>query len=141
MGQHATIHGKNTTAAHGASGTWVPITANDAGQLSIQLLNGELTQFNRMAGGNISPYVNLTASGIVSATPAIIYGYIVTVAMSAAATTVYDNASAASGTVLFVIPASTAVGVYLFPTGILTNNGAYASFAGTGTVNFVAISG
>jgi hypothetical protein len=57
--------------------------------------------------------------------------------MSAAATTVYDNASAASGNVLFVIPASTAVGAYKMPVGIRAANGIYASFAGTGTVNFL----
>ena len=66
------------------------------------------------------------------------YGYIVTTAMSAAATTVYDN-TAASGTVLFVIPASTAIGVYQFPVGVQFNTGLYASFAGTGTVNFLYI--
>lgn len=103
------------------------------------LLAGELQQFNRLAGGAISPYVNKTATGVVEAGPAIVYGYIVTTAMSAAATTVYDNASAASGTVLFVIPASTAVGFYQLPVGMLANNGVYASFAGTGTVNFLVV--
>ena len=92
--------------------------------------------------GNIAaiasfPYVNLTASGVLSATPALVAGYVVTTAMSAAVTTVYDNASAASGTVLFVIPASTAVGFYTLPAPMKTVNGAYASFAGTGTVNFL----
>lgn len=139
MGQHATIHGKTTEAFNGQSGKWVPISVNSSGQLNNALLYGELPQFNRLAGGAISPYVNLTASGVVAGIPSIIYGYIVTTALSAAAITVYDNASAASGTVLFVIPASTAVGMYLFPTGIITVNGAYASFGGTGTVNFAAV--
>lgn len=103
------------------------------------LLAGELQQFNRQAGGPIAPYSNKTATGVVESGPAICYGYIVTTAMSAAATTVYDNASAASGTVLFVIPASTAVGVYQWPVGVLVNNGIYASFAGTGTVNFLVV--
>lgn len=140
MGMHSTIHGKNTTPANGASGTWQPVQVNSSGQMVVAPLSGELTQFNRLAAGSISPYVNLTASGSVSTTPCIVYGYVVTSAMSAAATTVYDNTSAA-GTVLFVIPASTAVGTYLFPVGMLTNIGAYASFAGTGTVNFLAVSG
>jgi len=139
MGMHTTIHGKNTTPVNGQDGSWIPIQTNSAGQLVLAPLNGELAQFNRTAAGSISPYVNLTADGVVSNTPCIIYGYIVTVAMSAAATTVYDNASAASGTVLFVIPASTAVGQYSFPVGVITNNGAYADFAGTGTVNFLAV--
>ena len=138
MGMHVTLHGKNDTPVNGQDGSWQPVKVNSAGQLSIALLNGELAQFNRLAGGSIAPYVNLTASGVVANAPCIVYGYVVTTAMSAAATTVYDNASAASGTVLFVIPASTAVGQYSFPVGIITTAGAYASFAGTGTVNFLA---
>ncbi len=139
MGQHATIHGKTTEDFNGQAGQWTPVQVNSSGQQVIAPLNGELSQFNRLAGGAISPYINLTGTGVIKAVPTIIYGYIVTSAMSAAATTIYDNASAASGTVLFVIPASTAVGVYLFPTGMMTNSGAYASFAGTGTVNFLAV--
>lgn len=137
MGMHVTLHGKNSTPVNGQDGSWQPVKVNASGQLSIALLNGELTQFNRLAGGPIAPYVNKTASAVLSAVPCIVYGYVVTVAMSAAATTVYDNASAASGTVLFVIPASTAVGQYMFPVGMIATAGAYASFAGTGTVNFL----
>jgi hypothetical protein len=137
MGMHTTIHGKNSTPANGASGTWQPISVNASGQLVVAPLSGELTQFNRLAGGPVAAYANKTATGVVQAAPCIVYGYNVTVAMSAAATTVYDNASAASGTVLFVIPASTAVGQYFFPVGVLATAGLYASFAGTGTVNFL----
>jgi len=137
MGMHVTLHGKNDTPANGADGTWQPVKVNAAGQLSIAMLNGELAQFNRLAAGSVAQYVNLTATGVVANAPCIVYGYIVTAAMSAAATTVYDNASAASGTALFVIPASTAVGQYSFPVGVITTAGAYASFAGTGTVNFL----
>ena len=50
---------------------------------------------------------------------------------------VYDNPSAASGNVLFVIPASTGVGAYKLPVGIKATQGIYASFGGTGTVNFL----
>ncbi len=83
-------------------------------------------------------YDNATASKIIKSGAGITFGYVVTTAMSAAVTTVYDN-TAASGTVLFVIPASTAVGVYQFPVGVQFNTGLYASFAGTGTVNFLYI--
>lgn len=137
MGMHVTIHGKTTEAFNGQDGKWVPLRTNTSGQLEIAALSGELPQFNRLAAGPIASYVNLTASGVVANAPCIVYGYVVTTAMSAAATTVYDNASAASGTALFVIPASTAVGTYIFPVGVLTTAGAYASFAGTGTVNFL----
>lgn len=107
--------------------------------LTTTLISGELQQFNRLAGGSIASYSNKTADGVIAAAPCICYGYIVTVAMSAAVTNVYDNASAASGTILFVIPASTAVGVYAFNTGVLCGNGLYADFVGTGTVNFLYV--
>lgn len=92
---------------------------------------------NQSRSADSANITTLTASGAVRAFPAVAFGYEVTVAMSAAATTVYDNASAASGTVLFVIPASTAVGAYKLPVGMVAANGIYASFAGTGTVNFL----
>ena len=137
MGMHTTIHGKNSIPANGADGTWQPIKVNAAGQIELAMLNGELAQFNRLAAGSVAQYVNLTADGVIANAPCIIYGYIITAAMSAAATTIYDNASAASGTVLYTIPASTGVGQYMFPVGVITSAGAYADFAGTGTVNFL----
>jgi hypothetical protein len=81
-----------------------------------------------MAGGASAAYSNKTASAVVAAAPATLFGYIVTL---------YDNASAASGTVLLVIPVSTAAGAYILPIGIRAAAGIYASFAGTGTVNFL----
>lgn len=92
------------------------------------------------AGGNVdAAYTPLTATGAVVARPAVCFGYEVTTALSAAAITVYDNASAASGNVLFVIPASAAVGAVKFPIGIRATAGIYASFGGTGTVNFLYV--
>ena len=125
--------------AKGPEGAFLPVAADASGNLSIALVSGELQQFNRLAGGPIAQYAQKTATGAVEAGPAICYGYNVVAAMSAAATTVYDNASAASGSVLFVIPASTGVGQYFFPVGVLCDNGIYASFAGTGTVNFLYV--
>ena len=92
---------------------------------------------NQGKGADSADYTNLTATGAVRAVPATFLGYEVTTALSAAAITIYDNASAASGTVLCVIPASTAVGAYKLPVGIKATNGIYASFGGTGTVNFL----
>ena len=137
MGMHTTIHGKNSTPANGADGTWQPIKVNAAGQIEMAMLNGELSQFNRLAGGPVAQYVNLTADGVVANAPCIVYGYIVTTAVGAGTITIYDNASAASGTVLYVIPASQPVGVYQFPVGVITTAGAYADFASTGIVNFL----
>lgn len=93
----------------------------------------------RTFGGNLADaYVPLTASGVVKGSAGLFYGYSVTVALSAAAITIYDNASAASGTILAVIPASTAIGTIVsLATPIPAVNGIYASFAGTGTVNFL----
>lgn len=47
----------------------------------------------------------------------------------------YDNASAASGTVLMVIPGATAAGT-VYDINLPAVNGIYASFAGTGGITF-----
>lgn len=122
MGMHTTIHGKSTTASNGASGVWTPVQVNDAGQLSIALLSGELTQFNRLAAGSIVKYATVTADTTVAAGPAILYGVILIAAGTMAS--VYDN-TAASGTVL--IPSTTATVTY-GGMGVLCNNGIYADW-------------
>lgn len=132
MGQHATIHGKNSIEANGADGTWQPIRVNTAGQLNIGLLNGELTQFNRLAGGPIVKYASVTADGIVVNGPAILYGVVLIAAGTMA--NIYDN-TAASGTVL--IPSTTA-SVNFGGAGVLCNNGIYADWtSGTWLVLYV----
>ncbi len=110
-----------TTGYVGPNGQWVSVADTP----------------NQGPGANSADITTRTTTGVVRAVPAVALGYEVTVALSAAAVTVYDNASAASGTVLFVIPASTGVGAYKLPVGMKAANGIYASFAGTGTVNFL----
>ena len=79
-----------------------------------------------------------TTTGVVKAQKGYYTGYVVTVTLSAAAITLYDNASAASGTVIDVIPASTAAGTSKsLASPVPVSNGIYASFAGTGTVLFL----
>ena len=78
---------------------------------------------------------SLTATGTVKSSAGRLLKAIVTTALSAAAITVYDNASAASGTILFIIPASAAQGS-VYDINLPAVNGIYASFAGTGTVTF-----
>jgi hypothetical protein len=78
---------------------------------------------------------SLNATGAVKAAPGRLASILVTTALSAAAVTIYDNASAASGTVLAVIPASSAVGTRIV-VDLPAFNGIYASFGGTGTVAF-----
>jgi hypothetical protein len=77
----------------------------------------------------------LTATGAVKTSPGRLLKVIVTTALGAGAVTVYDNASAASGTVLAVIPASSAVGL-IQDINLPAVNGIYASFASTGGVTF-----
>lgn len=80
----------------------------------------------------------LTATGVVQSKRGYYHGYVVTTALSAAAITLYDNASAASGTVVDVIPASATAGTrQISPEPIKLQNGLYASFGGTGTVLFL----
>lgn len=81
--------------------------------------------------------VALTGSGAVKASQGTYYGYIVTTALSAAAITIFDNTSA-TGTVIDVIPASTAAGTRgVLPVQVPCNTGIFASFGGTGTVLFL----
>lgn len=103
------------------------------------LLAGENQTDDRLYGGPApASKTALTASGVVKASAGKYYGYIVTTALSAAAITIYDNASAASGTVVDVIPASTGAGTRgVLSAPVSCANGVYASFAGTGTVLFV----
>ena len=79
-----------------------------------------------------------TASGVVKPGRGYYHGYVVTTALSAAAVTLYDNATAAAGTVIDVIPASAAAGTSrTFTSPVPLNAGIYASFGGTGTVLFL----
>lgn len=93
---------------------------------------------NQAAVAPSAPYTQLAAAGVIAGRPAVLLGMEVVVALGAGAVTVYDNASAASGNVLAVIPASAAVGALVdFATGIQAVAGLYADFASTGTVNFI----
>lgn len=79
--------------------------------------------------------VSLTGTGAVKGSAGRLLKISVTTGLSAAAVTIYDNPSAASGTVLFVIPASAPAGS-VYDVNLPAVNGIYASFAGTGTVTF-----
>ena len=81
--------------------------------------------------------IALTATGQVSNQPCYLHGWMVTTALSAAAVTLQDGLTAA-GTVVGVIPASTAAGtVQTFPSPIKCTAGLFATVAGTGTILFL----
>ena len=83
--------------------------------------------------------ISLTTSGAVRSSGGWYYGYIVTTATATGAINIYDN-TAASGTVIDVIPATTAAGTQrVLAMGVPVSNGIFAEFAGgaTGTVLFV----
>jgi hypothetical protein len=86
-------------------------------------------------GYPVSPAFNtsVSATGAVKASPGRLASVLVTTGLSAAAITIYDNPSAASGTVLAVIPASSAIG-FRVVVDLPALNGIYVSFAGTGAV-------
>lgn len=78
-----------------------------------------------------------TATGNIQTNSGYYYGYIVTTVIGAGTVTLYDNTSAA-GTVIDLIPATTAAGTR----GVLAQpvpvaNGIHAVFASTGTVLFL----
>lgn len=84
--------------------------------------------------------VSRTTSGVVRGNGGYYHGYIVTTVTATGAINIYDNASAASGTIVDTIPAATAAGTQrILPLPIPMTNGIYADFAGgaTGTVLFV----
>ena len=106
-------------------------TLNTAGKLAPQHVDNQGAEIIT-SGGLYATSIN--ATGVVKASPGRLCKVTVTTVLSAAAITFYDNASAASGTVLAVIPASAAVGtVYDFQ--ISAVNGIYASFGGTGALS------
>lgn len=139
MGQHATIHGRNSTETNGQAGKWIPIQVNDAGQLSIAELAGEVAQFNRMAGGSIVNYVDVTATGQAVAGPCVVYG-VKAISGTTPTFTGYDNTSATGNT---MIATGTATAETFYPlvglngaaaTGVVCTTGFYATLTGTSPI-------
>lgn len=114
-------------------------TSNALHVVDVGLKYGENSTDDRLYGGAAPASKSaLTGTAAVKASAGKYYGYTVTTALSAAAITLYDNASAASGTVIDVIAASTAAGTTkILAAPIPCTNGIYASFGGTGTVLFL----
>lgn len=75
----------------------------------------------------------LTATGVVKPSAGRLLKIIVTTVLGAGAVTVYDNATTNSGTVLMVIPSTTAAGT-IYDINLPAVNGIYASFASTGGI-------
>jgi hypothetical protein len=89
---------------------------------------------------NAEKKLSRTTAGVVSAVDGAYVGYIVTTVTAVGAIIIYDNASAASGTIIDVIPSGTAAGTSRnLATPIAVRNGIYADFNGgaTGTVTFI----
>ncbi len=136
MGSNVVIQGKLDTDRTKVQEVYV----NSAGQLATVPPSGALSQFNRLAAGSICNYTNCTADTLVKSGAGIVYGIIVTAALSAATVDIRDSTTAGAGTVLFTIPASAAVGTIIqFGTGIVVNSGIFADFNGTGTINVLYV--
>jgi len=137
------IHGESTTEyTDGDTGKFLAESVKvTSGQLHVypRALAGENTTDDRQYGGPApASKIAITATGVIKGAPGKYYGYKVTTGLSAAAVTIYDNASAASGTVIDVIAASTAAGTtVILPAPIPCTAGMYANVAGTGTVLFL----
>jgi len=128
-----------TIAGEDTSGNLRAVAVGTTGQITIGALKGENSTDDRLYGGAAPASKSaLTGTAAVKASAGKYYGYTVTTALSAAAITIYDNASAASGTVIDVIAASTAAGsTKILAAPIPCTAGIYASFGGTGTVLFL----
>jgi hypothetical protein len=128
------MHGKTVEDFNGQPGKWVPIATNSAGQLNMQLLAGELQQFNRQAGGPIVLHTAvLSADAAVVSGPCIFYG--VKVVTTGTSITVYDSVTA-TGTAVITAEATTTAGAMIYPAGpgvgVLMDNGIYLDLT-TGT--------
>ena len=146
MADNVVVHGQSTTQAltqdAGKPLSEAVKSTSNALHTNPGLLYGENTTDDRLYGGPApASKIALTATGAIKASAGKYYGYKVTTTLGAGAITVYDNASAASGTVIDVIAASTAVGdtdgTIILPAPIPCSAGMYASFASTGTVLFL----
>jgi hypothetical protein len=137
MGQNVVIQGKLDTDRTKVQEVYV----NSAGQLATVPSAGALSQFNRLAGGGICNYTNCTADTLVKSGAGLVYGVIVTAALSAATIDIRDSTTAGGGTILFSIPASTAAGTIINfgGAGVTVNSGIFADFNGTGTINVLYV--
>ena len=86
-----------------------------------------------MALGSATSSGLKTADGVITAMPARIHSVVLAGGSDASSVIVYDNASAASGTVLVKLVALTGdCQVYHTPNGLQANNGIYIDVTGTG---------
>lgn len=101
------------------------------------LLNGELPTLNRLAGGPITNYAEVTADVTLVNGPGIIYGLMCTV--NGTMEGVYDNTSAA-GTKIIPTQVLTAGQVFAFPgnVGVICSNGIYANWTSGTFIVFYA---
>ena len=88
---------------------------------------------------NVAPvakYEESTADELVKTGAGVFYGITVTAALSAATVVVRDAVAAGAGTVIAVVPASSAAGYMLNfgGVGVRFSTGLYVDFGGTGTV-------
>jgi hypothetical protein len=101
------------------------------------MVPGFIAEANRLGAGSIVKYTVLSsaATHVLSDKPCIFYGVIVTVGGAGSTVTVYDNASAASGTLLLPATASTTantkLGVIPDGIGVITKNGLVVVLAAT----------
>lgn len=136
---------KLMTVSECLSATYPELEADDAllagkateVQLS-HLLQGELSQFNRLAGGAIVTDVEVTADGVVYSGPCIYYGAYCLAAGTMAS--IYDNV-AASGKALLASQVGAANTFYGIPgLGIQCANGIYADWT-SGTWRVLLVPG
>ncbi len=129
----------NLVSSVDENGVLRSLAVNSSGQLVVAALYGENSTDDRLYGGNKpASKIALTGTGAVKAGSGSYYGYKVTTVLGAGVVTVYDNASAASGTVIDTIAATTAAGTtVILASPIPCSAGMYANFASTGTVLFL----
>lgn len=82
---------------------------------------------------NTAASINKTSSAVVSANPGTLYSVVLTAGSDAATVTLYDNASAGSGTIICKLAAAAANTTTTWSPGVRipVANGIYATITGT----------
>ena len=118
-------------------GDYNALGVNSAGQIGISLLAGEDQTLDRIAVHDGGAPINLTATGVVKASGGVLVGIFVS-ASTSCTIKLWDNASAASGTVVLGTTAAITAPAF-YPVKAEFGSGLYFTAGGTCDVTFYVI--
>jgi len=105
----------------------------------VELLAGENQQFDRLVGGAMClSTAIMTAEGLITASPCLLYGYVIHAQTTVGALAIKNGTSTGGGMTRITIPVGKAVGEYIFPVAIDCPAGLYLTF-GSGATASISI--